>query len=139
MLQTLFHIPREIAGFPVFGFGLALGVWVLFGLVLLARLVRRQGLNADTWSYVPLLALVAAAIIWLLPAICDAEGLPIRGYGVMLLLGIMAATGLLAWRARRVGLDPVGRDHLRRTAPALGRSHRHRNVAGRPGRPGGRR
>ena len=106
MLQTLFHIPGEIGGYPVFGFGLALGLWVVFGLVLLARLVRRQGFNADTWSYVPLLALVAAAIIWLLPAICDAEGLPIRGYGVMLLLGIMAATGLLAWRVRRAGLDP---------------------------------
>lgn len=105
MLQTLFHIPWEIGGYPVFGFGVALGLWVVFGLVLLARLVRRQGFNADTWSYLPLLALVAAAIIWLLPAICDADGLPIRGYGVMLLLGIAAATGLLARRARRAGLD----------------------------------
>lgn len=105
MLQTLFHIPREIHGYPVFGFGLLLAAWGLFSVILLARLIRRQGLNADTWSYLPLLALVAAAIVWILPAVSEAEGLPIRGYGVMLLLGLVAATSVLAWRMRRAGLD----------------------------------
>jgi phosphatidylglycerol:prolipoprotein diacylglycerol transferase len=106
VLQTLFHIPREIGGYPVFGVGLALGLWAVLSLALLVHLVRRQGLNADTWSYVPLLALIGAAIVWVIPAVSDAEGLPIRGYGMMLLLAIASATGLLAWRARRAGLDP---------------------------------
>ena len=33
-------------------------------------------------------------------------GLPIRGYGVMMLLAVVAGTLLAAWRAKRVGLDP---------------------------------
>ncbi len=106
MLQTLFHIPHQLCGIPVFGVGLALGLWLLFSLALMVHLVRRQGFNGDTWSYVPLLALIGAAIVWVVPAVSDAEGLPIRGYGMMLLVAISSATGLLAWRARRGGLDP---------------------------------
>lgn len=106
MLQTLFHIHREIGGYPVFGVGLALGLWAVLSMALMIYLVRRQGFNADTWSYVPLLALIGAAIVWLIPAVSDPVGLPIRGYGMMLLVAIASATGLLAWRARRAGLDP---------------------------------
>ncbi len=105
MLQTLFFIPLEIGGLPVFGFGLLLAAWAVVSVVILAVLVWRQGLTADTFSYLPLLALVGAAIWWLLPVICEKEGLPIRGYGVMLLVAVASATGLLAWRAVRVGLQ----------------------------------
>ena len=34
------------------------------------------------------------------------KGLPIRGYGVMMLLAVLAGTGLAVWRGRRMGLDP---------------------------------
>jgi phosphatidylglycerol---prolipoprotein diacylglyceryl transferase len=106
MWLTLFHIPLEIAGVPMFGKGLLLCVWAIFSLGLLAWLVRRQGFNADTLSYVPILLIVAAVIAWLLPAICDEQGLPIRGYGIMMLLAVVSATALIVWRAKRVGLDP---------------------------------
>jgi phosphatidylglycerol:prolipoprotein diacylglycerol transferase len=106
MLQTLFYIPTQWAGMKVFGFGLALAVWAVFSVLLLAWLVWRQGFNADTLSYVPLLAIVAAAILWVLPAISQEQGLPIRGYGVMILLAVMAGTGLAVWRGRRVGVAP---------------------------------
>jgi len=106
MLDTLFHIPREVAGWPVFGFGLLLAAWCLFGVVLLVILWRRAGLGKELLSYVPLLALVAAAIVWFLPRLCHEEGLPIRGYGTMLLVAVVSATTLLAWRGKRVGLDP---------------------------------
>ncbi len=106
MLQTLFYIPNELAGMKVFGFGLALAVWAVFSVLLLAWLVWRQGFNADTLSYVPLLAIVAAAILWVLPAISQEQGLPIRGYGVMILLAVMAGTGLAVWRGCRVGVSP---------------------------------
>src|SRR5690606_35601826 len=40
----------------------------------------------------------------------DAEpppmGLPIRGYGVMMLMGVLAGVGLAAQRARRMGVNP---------------------------------
>ena len=106
MLRTLFFIPLEIAGVPVFGIGWLLAVWVIVSLVLLGWIARKHGVGGEFWSYVPLLAMVAAAIIWLLPAVCEPRGLPIRGYGAMLLVAVVSATGLLAWRARRVGVEP---------------------------------
>lgn len=105
MHQTLFYIPFDVAGIPTFGFGLLLAVWAAVGVALLAWLARRQGFNKDTWSYVPLLLLIGAIIAWLLPVLCNDRGLPIRGYGMMLLLGVVSGTGLAVWRARRAGLD----------------------------------
>ena len=106
MLQTLFYIPSHIGGMPLFGFGLLLAVWTVFSIAMMAWLIRRQGLVADTLGYVPLLLIVAAAIIWVLPAISEPRGLPIRGYGAMILLAVTTGTGLAVWRARRVGVDP---------------------------------
>jgi phosphatidylglycerol:prolipoprotein diacylglycerol transferase len=106
VLQTLFYIPAQVAGMPVFGFGLLLAAWAAFALGLLTWLVRRQGFNADTLGYLPLLLIVAGAILWVLPAISEPRGLPIRGYGVMILLAVTSGTGLAVWRARRVGVNP---------------------------------
>jgi len=106
MWQTLFHIPLEIAGLPVFGMGLLLGLWAVFSVGLLAWLAWRQGFNADTWGYVPILLIVAAVIAWLLPALCDEQGFPIHGYGIMMLLAVVSAAALAVWRAKRLGLNP---------------------------------
>ncbi len=106
MLQTLFYIPNQIGGIPVFGFGLLLALWAIGSVVLLAWLAWRQGFTADTWGYVPILLLIGAAIVFLLPRLAEAEGLPIRGYGVMLLLALVASTALAAWRGYRLGIDP---------------------------------
>lgn len=89
----------------MFGKGLLLGIWAIFSVVLLAWLVWRQGFNSDTLSYVPILLIVAAVIAWLFPALCDEQGLPIRGYGVMMLFAVLAGTALTVRRAKRVGLD----------------------------------
>ena len=116
MLQTLFHIPHEIGGWTVFGFGWALLAWSLFCFGLLGYLVRRQGFNADTRAYLPMLTLVALAVCFVLPLlevrIPSATGLdlilgvPIRGYGTLLLIGVVAGMAVAVDRARRVGLDP---------------------------------
>lgn len=112
MYQTLFKIPATLAGYPVFGFGLLLALWAVAAVVTLLVLVRRQGWNADTWGYVPIFLLIGAIIAWVLPAICVRSpdgvllGLPIRGYGAMMLLAVVSGTALAAWRAKRVGLDP---------------------------------
>lgn len=105
MLRTLFYIPAEIAGVPMFGFGLLLVVWAVASLLLLGWLLRRQGLNADTLGYVPLLLLVGAAIYWVLPALSEAEGLPVRSYGTMLLIAVVSGTALAVYRAGRVGVS----------------------------------
>src|SRR5262245_33425138 len=112
MLDSLFHIPHEIAGIPVFGPGWALGLWVLFSIGLLVRLVRSQGWNQDTLSYFPLLLMVGA-IVWLvLPAIEERDssgnpiGLPIRGFGTMVMTGALLGIALAARRARQMGVNP---------------------------------
>jgi phosphatidylglycerol:prolipoprotein diacylglycerol transferase len=106
MFQTLFHIPNEIAGWPVFGFGIALALWTAASIALLAWLVRKQGLVADTWGYVPIMAAMGAVIAWVLPVLCEPQGLPIRGYGMMILVAVVSGIGLAVWRARRCGVDP---------------------------------
>ncbi len=106
MRQTLFYIPGELFGLPVFGIGLLLAVWAAASAVMLVWLIRRQGLNADTHSYGQLLGVVGLAIAFLLPMLCEPRGLPIRGYGMMMLLAVLSGMGLAAYRARRVGVDP---------------------------------
>lgn len=112
MRQDLFHIPHEWLGLPVFGAGWMLILWAVVSAVLLVRLWRRQGWSADTRSYLPILVILALLIWLVLPRLEDIpdagppKGLPIRGYGVMLLLGVLAGVTLAVREARRVGLDP---------------------------------
>ncbi len=106
MLQTLFYIPGELFGLPVFGFGLLLAVWAVVSAVILAVQFRRGGFDANTLSYAQVLAVLGLAIYFVLPALCDPRGLPIRGYGMMMLLAVLSGMGLAIYRARRVGVDP---------------------------------
>lgn len=106
MLQTLFYIPRTAFGLPVFGFGILLFVWAFAGSMFMTWLVRKQGWNADTRGYIPVLGLIGAAICFLLPALAEDKGLPIRGYGTMVLIGVAAGIWLAARRAIRANLDP---------------------------------
>jgi phosphatidylglycerol:prolipoprotein diacylglycerol transferase len=106
MCQTVFTIPAKFLGIDVFGFGWLLGAWAVIGVIMLAWLVRRHGFGAETRGHLPGLALAGVAIAFLLPRLSQVDGLPIRGYGVMLLLALVASIGLAAWRAERLGLDP---------------------------------
>ena len=59
MRQTLFYIQDQVADIPVFGVGLFLVIWSVLSIGLIGWLVRRQGFNADTLGYLPIIALVA--------------------------------------------------------------------------------
>ena len=48
MCQTLFFIPGQLAGYPVFGAGLLLAVWAVASIAVLTWSTWRHGLNADT-------------------------------------------------------------------------------------------
>lgn len=106
VLQTLFHIPTHVFGIPLFGFGLLLALWAVGSVGLLAWLIYRQGFNRDTQRYLPLLLLFGALIAFVLPALAGDDGLPIRGYGAMLVVAIGSATWLAARRAQQMGLNP---------------------------------
>lgn len=124
MRQTLFYIPDDIAGFPLFGFGWLLAFWLIGSGVTLYFLTRRQGWSDEVKSFLPFVGLVAVAIAFVLPlvkvdvpasqyglmlwptAMQQPQGLPIRGYGVFLLIATVSGVLLATWRARKVGLAP---------------------------------
>jgi phosphatidylglycerol:prolipoprotein diacylglycerol transferase len=107
MRQTLFFIPHEIAGVQVFGFGWLLAAWVAVCVVWLGWLVRRQGWTAETRSHLPYMVLVALGVAFVLPWIeAGKQGLPVRGYGVMLLAATLAGVSFAVRRARQMGVDP---------------------------------
>jgi phosphatidylglycerol:prolipoprotein diacylglycerol transferase len=104
MCSELFRIPYEWGGVPIFGVGALLAIWAVVTAATVIGLVRRHGWNAETLGSLPVLLLAGAAILFL-PRVFP-EGLPIRGYGVMLLLGITTGVGMAMYRARQGGLDP---------------------------------
>ncbi|MCO8124012.1 prolipoprotein diacylglyceryl transferase [Stieleria sp. TO1_6] len=125
MRRTLFFIPHEIAGIPVFGLGWALAILLI---ALVARLVwakrqyDRYG-NQDGEHRPPSVSQVLAGegLFWGIAAVLltvvlpgvelenvngDPVGMAIRGYGVFLVCGVMSAVALAAYRSGRSGLDP---------------------------------
>lgn len=104
MLQTLFHIPSQIAGWPTFGFGLFFWLWLTICAAHGAWVARQAGWR-EVWGNLPLMAAFAAAIVFLFPRMCDETGLPIRGYGALVVTAVIAAVALGAARAKQFGFS----------------------------------
>ena len=104
MLQTLFVIPLRIGDVPLFGFGWLLAAWAVVCAGGFAWAIRRVGFNAEVRGYLPV-ALIVGLAIYLLPFLFP-KGLPIRGYGVMMLVGVVSGVGLAIYRARQFGFHP---------------------------------
>jgi phosphatidylglycerol---prolipoprotein diacylglyceryl transferase len=113
MRSTLLQIPVHAliplgpwGQVPLFGPGLLLGLWVLFGVVLLAWRVIRWGWrgidvgNVITWG-------IVAAAIYVAPQMVNPQKpfIPIYGYGAMLFVGFLTGTTLAASRLRRLGVS----------------------------------
>lgn len=109
MRSTLFHIPAafDVGGVtvPLFGWGLALAIWAAVGGAGFAWAAARHGVGPAARSLGLPMAIVAALLLWVLPALDDGAGVPIRGYGVMLLVAAAAGTWLSVVRGRRMGID----------------------------------
>jgi phosphatidylglycerol:prolipoprotein diacylglycerol transferase len=116
MLRTLFLIPHEVAGIPIFGAGWIAGLLII---AFFARLLwaRKSGQTvAQVLSGEGIVwAIVMVAVVFVLPRVelrniasdgsSEPIGMAIRGYGVMLLTGVVAAVGLAAVRAENRGID----------------------------------
>jgi phosphatidylglycerol---prolipoprotein diacylglyceryl transferase len=112
MQQTLFTIPHWWLDGPLFWGWLAVG-WV-WGIALLLRKGKSEALG-----FLPFYLVAAAAIRFVLPVLevdgvnpadplgpMIKSGLAIRGYGVCLLLAIVAGVGITLYRAQKIGMDP---------------------------------
>jgi phosphatidylglycerol---prolipoprotein diacylglyceryl transferase len=109
MWKTLYLIPAEVAGVPLFGFGALAAAWAVWTLVYLAWQAKRSGWTSELAASAGVMVIVELAILFVSPNLLETDadgqlGIAIRGYGVMLLVGIVSGVALTAWRARRVGV-----------------------------------
>jgi len=109
MRTTLFHVPTRIdfgdVSLPLFGFGVLFVAWVILGGGAVAWSIARQGVRQAALALALPLAVLGGMIVWGLPALDDGAGVPVRGYGVMLLLAAAAGTWLSVVRGRASGFD----------------------------------
>lgn len=113
MRQVLFRIPWEgipwgAGHIPLFGVGLVLVAWILFGAWALRDLAKATGkwtwpdpMSAIMWTVIAVAIFQAPQFG---PRIAP-EGIPLFGYGVMMVLGLLSAIFLAEWRARQAGFD----------------------------------
>jgi phosphatidylglycerol---prolipoprotein diacylglyceryl transferase len=109
MLSTLFHIPTRLTlgewSVPLFGWGLALAVWAVWAAVTVGRSLVQRGWRDTATALAMPVAIMAGLIAFVLPALDDGQGIPVRGYGVMLLIAATAGTWLSIRRGRSMGFD----------------------------------
>jgi phosphatidylglycerol---prolipoprotein diacylglyceryl transferase len=112
--STLFYIPHSLGPLPIFGLGWALIIFVLAAIVWGYYEKKASGSCRLLSESLPFLGLSAAAIVFLVPLLesrigtGETErilGLPVRGYGVMLLLGALSGLAIILPRANRVGIS----------------------------------
>ncbi len=105
MQQTLFFIPYEAFGTPIFGFGILFALWCVT--ILAACVVRwkkwKKMKPMDLLMDGALMLIFGAVVCFLLPRIGRAGGIPIQAYGTMMFLGIVSGVGLAIWRAKNFG------------------------------------
>jgi phosphatidylglycerol:prolipoprotein diacylglycerol transferase len=112
MLQTLFYIPAEVRGVPLFGFGVLLWLWLAWCVVYAVLAGKRAGWNSELLGTLGTMVLFGGAIAFVAPRIMEQDasghplGIAIRGYGVMLLIGIVSGVALCVRRGREVGIAP---------------------------------
>lgn len=103
MRSELFRIPIEVAGVPLLGLGVLLLLWLVGSAGYVAWLVRR-GETSQAWAQLPVIGVMAAVLLFV-PKLFP-EGLPVRGYGVMLVVASLTGLAMSVHRARQRGLDP---------------------------------
>ena len=103
MCSELLRIPITWNGVPVFGFGVVLVAWLALSAWALASTAGQAGWSASLKAHLPTVVIVAAAISYFIPKYVPA-GVPVRSYGLLVLVGIIAGIALTIQRAVQAGL-----------------------------------
>ena len=116
MQPTLFFIPHQWLGWPL------LIAWLVVSAIIVGVLYKRHRWGQDTIGFFPIVAIVAAIIMFVLPNVevmginpadplgpMVTRGLAIRGYGVCMLLAILSGMGIVIYRCKKIGypVDPI--------------------------------
>ena len=115
MRSTLVYLPHQLGSLPLFGFGwmlIALGIWIAISVL---RSPKEASSSAKISENLPVWLVAAALIVVVFPrmeTVIEAEGanarilgVPIRGYGVMLMLGTISGIGVTLYRSRKLGFS----------------------------------
>ncbi len=103
MRSELFRIPHEFYGIPLFGLGLLLLAVVGVSGYALWNARKSPAAFNELLGQWPMFAIVAAVIVFV-PRVFP-SGLPIRGYGLMLVLAGAVGLAMATYRARQRGID----------------------------------
>ena len=115
MRSTLFYLPHEIGGVPVFGLGWAFGLLVTMVVAWSLFSWRKRGSWDAVVESLPMWVVAGVLLVLVFPNMestgitNERIGLPIRGYGVMLTLGGLSG---LYWTYRRARVLGLTLDHL---------------------------
>ncbi|MBT4158600.1 MAG: hypothetical protein HOD99_07155, partial [Planctomycetaceae bacterium] len=94
MLTTLFYIPSEITlgsiSLPLFGWGVLFFLLLVLGTAAVVLAGRQKGYREALESLLIPLVISGIVIVWGLPALDDGLGIPVRGYGTMLVAAAAA-------------------------------------------------
>ncbi|MDO5308655.1 MAG: prolipoprotein diacylglyceryl transferase [Planctomycetia bacterium] len=107
MRQTLFYLPTQIGGLPLFGVGILFWAILIVGILTLIRDLCVHARLKDTPFHAFATFIGLFIVNYLGPRIAEVKGFPIRGYGVMLTLAIVVSATLVIWRGRKKWNYPV--------------------------------
>ena len=103
MCSELLRIPLSWGNVPIFGAGVLLLLWTAFGMWGLKSTANVAGWSTALKAHLPTIIIIAAAITFVVPKYFP-DGVPIRGYGMMVLLGSIAGIWLSVRRAGEAGI-----------------------------------
>ncbi len=104
MCSELLRIPLRWGGVPIFGFGVVLAVWLALGAWAMLTTAKAAGWSAAAKAHLPTILIVAALIAILVPKFFP-DGVPLRGYGLMVLLGSVIGILMAIHRAQQAGVS----------------------------------
>lgn len=107
MKQTLFFIPTQIYGVPLFGSGILFWGVLIFGVIAILRSLFNRKDFGDACFYAFITALGIGVVRYIGPHLAETDGFPIRGYGVFLTIAILVAGSLTIWRGKKLWNYPV--------------------------------